>query len=85
MIELILNLIIFSDFIFRSRMNGGIRNWTCTTYFDFVVVLGCTLSFVLILFSSSIMNEIFEEISEEILFAIWSVWQYLRLLMFFKN
>jgi len=28
---------------------------------------------------------IFEEIGEELLFIIWSVWQYLRIIMLIKN
>jgi hypothetical protein len=39
----------------------------------------------LIVLATSKKVKVLEEISEELLFVFWSVWQYLRILMFIKN
>eukprot|EP00350_Pseudokeronopsis_sp_OXSARD2_P005262 CAMPEP_0170545668 /NCGR_PEP_ID=MMETSP0211-20121228/4035_1 /TAXON_ID=311385 /ORGANISM="Pseudokeronopsis sp., Strain OXSARD2" /LENGTH=118 /DNA_ID=CAMNT_0010849689 /DNA_START=308 /DNA_END=664 /DNA_ORIENTATION=+ len=73
------------DFILRSKLKGKVCAWKCSHIFDFCVVMGSTITFTLYFFSNSLTKLLFEEVSEEILFVLWSLSSYLRLVMFIKN
>ncbi len=88
LLELGVNLIVAIDIIFKIKLAGFKRYFTtCSNIFDFCVASGCILLFITILIMSASNSKflIFEEIGEEILFIIWSAWQYLRIIMLIKN
>ena len=78
-VELILNITISIDLLFRVRMQG------CKKYFqksgwnklDLFIVLGCNILFIISLLSHITA----EEISEELLLVAWSVAQSLRMIV----
>jgi len=86
-LEFLINLIIILDFVLRVRMITPRKYFKqVSNIFDTIVTVGCIGSFLLYVFSHpSSKLYIFETISEEALFIIWTIWQYLRILMFIKN
>ena len=78
-VELILNITISIDLLFRVRMQG------CKKYFqksgwnklDLFIVLGCNILFIISLLSHITA----EEISEELLLVAWSIAQSLRMIV----
>ena len=75
LVEVILNFLILVDFIFRVKLMGTKRFFGSGWWniFDAFVVCGCILLFLTMLISKSTNAIIFEEISEEILLIVWSV------------
>lgn len=73
--EVLLNMLILVDFIFRVKLVGVNRFFKGGPWnlFDTFVVSGCILLFLLILVSKHGNILVFEEISEEILLIVWSV------------
>ena len=84
--ELIVNVIIFTDFILKVRL-AGIRRFlkTWTNILDCIVVLGCILTFFIYLSSKSWDLIYLEDLTEDILFLSWSVLQFYRIIIFLKN
>jgi len=83
----VLNILILCDFVcklkilgFKRYISGGIWN-----IFDCVVVLGCLVMFILMLLSKSGVAKALEEVSEELLLIIWSVFQAFRMIMIAKK
>ena len=64
----------------RRFFQGGFWNM-----FDTVVVSGCILLFILMMLSRSGAILVFEEVSEEILLIIWSVFQTMRMIFYAKK
>jgi len=86
MSELLINLIIVTDLLFRIKLAGSRRffnSWV--NVLDFLVICGCIFFFLLLLIPSSLEVKLFEELTEEILYIVWAVWQNFRLVMFFKR
>eukprot|EP00347_Sterkiella_histriomuscorum_P008615 403344418 len=86
-VEFLLNALILIDFIFRVKIMGVQRFFQGSLWnkFDVFVVLGCISLFILMLISKSGNLFIFEEISEEILLIVWSVFQTLRMILYAKK
>jgi len=80
--ELVLNLSICIDFVFRIRLVGWSKyardpatgKLRCWNIFDGMVVVVCNLVFALSLFSKTGILKGFEESFEEFLIVIWCIW-----------
>lgn len=87
--EFLMNVIIIVDFIFKLKITGVRRYFkSCSNRFDTLVIMGCVVTYILyVLTVKSVIPKIafLEKLSEEILFFIWSAWQYMRIIMFIKN
>ena len=87
-VELCVNIILVFDISFKIKLAGCRRYFTgCSNLFDFSVAMGCVLLYITIIIMSACNSSylFFEEVGEELMFIIWSVWQYLRILMLIKN
>jgi len=97
MTEFFVNAIILVDFVCRVKIQGARKYFSnFLNVFDFIVIFGCFAMFLLLLvrkihcgllspLASSLDVKVFEEVTEEVLFVVWAVWQYLRLFMFIKK
>jgi len=84
LLENLITLIIVIDFVCRVRLIGWRKFWKSGwNIFDSIVVLVCVTSSILWYYSNS-EQKLFEELSEEIVFAVRNIFQYLRLVMFIK-
>mgnify|MGYP001807100909 CR=1 FL=1 len=86
--ESLINLCILVDYIIRVYLAGFKRffkNQSLWNIFDSVVVMGCVLLFVVMLLSRTGVILVLEEISEELLLVVWSVFQTLRMIIFAKK
>ena len=90
--EILLNTMILVDFIFRVRVVGLRRyfktsghklNWW--NIFDALVVSSCIILFVVILISKTSRIVLIEELSEEVLLIVWSVFQIFRMIFIAKK
>jgi hypothetical protein len=85
--EIVLNILILGDFICRVKVLGVKRylsgGWW--NILDIIVVLGCIIMFILMMISKSGSTLAMEEISEELLLIIWSVFQAFRMIMIAKK
>ena len=85
-LDLVFNILIVGDFSFRLRMVGIKRFFSIpSNIFDFVIVTGSVIAFILFVMTSTFKLELLEELSEEAFFIAWAVWQYLRLVLFLKK
>ena len=86
-IEALITIIIITDFLFRMKLIGRKKYFKqVSNIFDFIVVLLCLVLFFFMLITSNTSGvKLFEEVSEELCFILWSIVQFLRILMFFKN
>jgi hypothetical protein len=74
--ESLINLFILIDYSARVYLSGFKRffsNNRLWNIFDSVVVTGCILLFILMLLSRTGVILVFEELSEELLLIVWSV------------
>jgi len=85
--EVLLNIMIVTDFIFRVKLlgikrfiSGGLWN-----ILDAAVVSSCVILFIIILVSHASSFVLIEELSEEILLIVWSVFQILRMIFIAKK
>ncbi|CDW76785.1 UNKNOWN [Stylonychia lemnae] len=85
--EILLNVMILVDFTFRVKLlgfkrffSGGILN-----ILDALVVSSCIVLFFIILVSKASSMVLFEELSEELLLIVWSVFQILRMIFIAKK
>lgn len=85
--EIILNTLILVDFIFRVKLlgfkryvSGGFWN-----LLDAIVVCSCILVFIFILVSKTSNLILVEELSEELLLIVWSVFQIFRMIFIAKK
>lgn len=87
LVEIILNIIILVDFIFRIKLMGVRRFFQGGFWniFDTIVVIGCILIFILMLLSQSGTVLILEELSEELLLIGWSIFQTFRMIFIAKK
>ena len=86
--ESFINLCILVDYLIRVYLAGFKRffkNGSIWNVFDSVVVFGCVMLFIVMLLSRTGLILIFEELSEELLLIIWSVFQTLRMIIFAKK
>ncbi len=82
-----MNVFILADLIARIKLAGfskylhsGIGN-----IFEIIVVSICLLLFFLVIISSSLQLKLLEEIGEEFFLGLWSVFQFSRMIIFFKK
>jgi uncharacterized membrane protein len=73
--ECIINLLIIIDFVCRVRLVGLNRfiKGGCWNIFDTIVVIACVILFAIILISKTGGIKSLEEVSEEVLLIMWSV------------
>ena len=87
-VEIVMNLLILADFIIRVWLQGPakfFRRGQIMNYFDSFVVIGCVILFLLIMANKQMKLLFFEELSEELLLIIWSVFQTLRMIFIAKK
>ena len=86
--ESFINFCILIDYFFRVYLAGFkrfFRGDSLWNIFDSVVVFGCVILFIVMLLSRAGLILVFEEISEELLLILWSVFQTLRMIIFAKK
>lgn len=87
LVECIINLLILADFVCRVRLLG-VRRFLSGGFwnmFDCVVVVGCILLFLVIFVSQTRSIKLMEEVSEELLLIVWSVFQSMRMIIIAKK
>ena len=88
LVEVAINLLILGDFLTRVWLTGLKRFFKRNqlwNYFDALVVLGCVLLFLAILLNKQMNLLLLEELSEEVLLIVWSVFQTLRMIFIAKK
>ena len=82
-----MNLIILADFMCRLRLQGiqKFREGGFYNILDATVVISSILLFTLVIISKSANWRFLEEVGEEIILLIWSVFQTLRIVLIFKK
>lgn len=86
--ESFINICILVDYFIRVYIAGFkrfFRSSSLWNIFDSVVVLGCVILFFIMLLSKTGVILVFEEISEELLLIVWSIFQTLRMIIFAKK
>lgn len=86
--EIALNFLMLVDFICRVKLVGARKymcHGGCWNVFDAVVVLLCLVLFVFILVSKASNMILIEELSEELLLIVWSVFQIFRMIFIAKK
>lgn len=86
--EIALNLVMLTDFICRVKLVGlkkYLCHGGCWNIFDAVVVLLCLVLFVFLFLSKASNMILIEELSEELLLIVWSVFQIFRMIFIAKK
>eukprot|EP00347_Sterkiella_histriomuscorum_P015808 403355606 len=86
--EVILNILMLLDFIFRVKL-VGLRKYlvhgSLWNIFDALVVSTCIVLFLFIFLSKASNIILIEELSEEVLLIVWSVFQIFRMIFIAKK
>lgn len=86
--EVLLNMMMLVDFIFRVKLVGMRRyivHGGFWSIFDTLVVSTCLVLFVFIYLSKASNVILIEELSEEVLLLVWSVFQIFRMIFIAKK
>lgn len=92
-IEALLNILITGDFLLRLKLVGSqnfFRNPQSSHYrwwniFDCLVVVMCSIAFILTLIFRSERYKKVDEVSEELMLVGWAVWQTLRMVLIVRK
>lgn len=85
-LEIIVNMCILMDFIFKLYLKGFnkfFKSWT--NIFDALVVGSWILTFSIMFFTTSTSLIMVEEVVEEVFFVLWCSLQYIRIILFIKS